>query len=166
VLCAARPNRFPNVLLQKSSGSGDRCVFSNVRSAILSRTPGRRRSARERWATSPTAALNNGCAAALIEERRRSKKPSPSIVFLRIPEDVERNSHRLCPGLCPWRLCLIKRQPADARPARRCSYLEWRRFSREPPPRSRCPPLSCKCRTPVYLQTRGEVAERLKAAVC
>ena len=37
----------------------------------------------------------------LIEQRRRSKKPSPSRVFLPVCKQTERKTRRVCPLVCP-----------------------------------------------------------------
>ena len=49
-------------------------------------------------------------ATALIEERRRSKKPPPSRVFVPFSEQTERKTHGVCPGMCPTGLCQTNRQ--------------------------------------------------------
>ena len=74
---------------------------------------------------------------AVTEESGRSRKPSPCVVFLPLSE----------PDSCVFSV------KGDGSNARRLHGFAVKAFPRK-----------CLCR--VYLQTRGEVAERLKAAVC
>jgi hypothetical protein len=81
-----------NITEHDLSGSGDRCVFSNVRSAILSAHYGD--DVRQRAFGSLARRLHYAARtpAALIEERRRSKKPSPCRAFLPFSEQTERKT--------------------------------------------------------------------------
>jgi hypothetical protein len=77
------PTQKPELGMARN-GSGDRCVFSNVGSAILSAHAG----ANERSATSPDDCIEQVVCDAVIEEGRRSKKPSPCHVFLPFSEPI------------------------------------------------------------------------------
>ena len=74
-------------------------MFSNVRSAILSHTTATFVS--ERSATTPGDCIKQRVCGAVIEGRRRSKKPSPWLVFLPFSEQTERKTRLVCPVVCP-----------------------------------------------------------------
>ena len=98
--------------------------------------------------------------------RRRSKKPSPCLVFIPV---IERNQGRrceLCPEVSPSampkprcvRTMQTTRVVAFSGKGNGLSGTRLRPLAHESFPR--------KWLCLVYLQARGEVAERLKAAVC
>ena len=102
-----------------------------------------------------------------IWRRRRSEKPSPCVVFLPFSDERDERTRRVCPRVCPERCAqTIRRHNVVTHSC--CLHLERRRrrFEREPPSLLRRRALPRKCLCHVYLETCGEVAERLKAAVC
>jgi hypothetical protein len=166
-LGSAHRIRFPSVLSYRGSGSGDRCVFSNVRLAILSAHYGDDVRQRAFGDLAP-----DGCIKQRVCRRLSSKKGDGqrnrrllafSFRFLNRPSE----KRTVCAQECAPQGCaqtnseptiqstraVIVNAKGDGLDAGRLHRFAIRAFP-------------CKCNCHVYLQTRGEVAERLKAAVC
>jgi hypothetical protein len=98
---------------------------------------------------------------ATFKENRRL--PSISFRFFERPRSKDTN----CARNCAQSLCLENEVRSErATHSRVCTYRQRRRLERDSSSRWDIRGVPRKCQSHVYLQTRGEVAERLKAAVC